>query len=458
MAQRTVALYNGKYIGIEIIYTVIGGKQINIPEKLKDLRQKSQNNELFCPCGCGANLILVAGDKNLREQHFRIKDAESYPDCHVVTEGKTSVDSKIVLKCWLDDNLHSDDLESRVPISSVEDINRKYEFTFISRSNRLAVNYCYNRANLSDEKLNVLEANGKGINIIHIVDQLNGGTEGQYQEGLMKVQDRQGYCLFLSIEESDYDKAEMKAVFYAKDIDNLWQEILFADGKLSQYRIREDGDVTFEKQSLKELLEIARRTFEDENEQKRIRRIEIEQKRQEYLRLQELERQRRIEENRREQEEAERRRKAQEEENARLRAEFEERQRIEKERKEQELRRHIEELSLNLNIPIETCEELVKGSVGKRLIKCEFCGKIADESEFVIYGGPGRGNLGTCRDCNKNNPAAKHRTIPKPPIERKTYNPHVCPECGGILRERNGRNGKFIGCSNYPRCRYTRNA
>ena len=73
MAQRTVALCNGKYIGIESIYTVIDGRQINIPEKLKELRTKSRNSELFCPCGCGANLILAAGDKNLREQHFVIE-------------------------------------------------------------------------------------------------------------------------------------------------------------------------------------------------------------------------------------------------------------------------------------------------------------------------------------------------------------------------------------------------
>ncbi len=52
MAQRTVALCDGKYIGIESIYTVVNGCQINIPDKLKELRAKSQNNELFCPCGC----------------------------------------------------------------------------------------------------------------------------------------------------------------------------------------------------------------------------------------------------------------------------------------------------------------------------------------------------------------------------------------------------------------------
>lgn len=32
----------------------------------------------------------------------------------------------------------------------------------------------------------------------------------------------------------------------------------------------------------------------------------------------------------------------------------------------------------------------------------------------------------------------------------------VCPRCGGDLVERDGRYGKFLGCSNYPKCRFTR--
>lgn len=30
-----------------------------------------------------------------------------------------------------------------------------------------------------------------------------------------------------------------------------------------------------------------------------------------------------------------------------------------------------------------------------------------------------------------------------------------CPKCGGDLLERQSKYGKFIGCSNYPRCKYT---
>ncbi|MFH0844792.1 MAG: topoisomerase DNA-binding C4 zinc finger domain-containing protein, partial [Pseudomonadota bacterium] len=32
-----------------------------------------------------------------------------------------------------------------------------------------------------------------------------------------------------------------------------------------------------------------------------------------------------------------------------------------------------------------------------------------------------------------------------------------CPECGGLLKIKAGRNGLFLGCSSYPGCKYTTN-
>ena len=32
----------------------------------------------------------------------------------------------------------------------------------------------------------------------------------------------------------------------------------------------------------------------------------------------------------------------------------------------------------------------------------------------------------------------------------------VCPDCGKDLIKRRGRYGEFVGCSGFPRCRYTR--
>ena len=30
----------------------------------------------------------------------------------------------------------------------------------------------------------------------------------------------------------------------------------------------------------------------------------------------------------------------------------------------------------------------------------------------------------------------------------------ICPRCGGTLVKRSGKYGTFMGCSNYPKCRY----
>jgi hypothetical protein len=36
-------------------------------------------------------------------------------------------------------------------------------------------------------------------------------------------------------------------------------------------------------------------------------------------------------------------------------------------------------------------------------------------------------------------------------------NQKICPYCKGELVLRNGKNGQFYGCKNYPKCRYTMN-
>ncbi len=45
----------------------------------------------------------------------------------------------------------------------------------------------------------------------------------------------------------------------------------------------------------------------------------------------------------------------------------------------------------------------------------------------------------------------KRSDVTQEPIDEK------CPTCGGQLAIRLGRNGRFIGCTNYPECDYTRN-
>ena len=41
--------------------------------------------------------------------------------------------------------------------------------------------------------------------------------------------------------------------------------------------------------------------------------------------------------------------------------------------------------------------------------------------------------------------------------KQKKLNNMICPRCGATLIIRNGKNGEFVGCTNYPKCRFTKN-
>ena len=449
MAQRSVALCDGKYIGIESIYTVINGNQINIPEKLKELRIKSQRNELFCPCGCGANLILVAGDRNLREQHFRLKDSSYESKCHVTTEGKVSVDSKIVLKCWLDKNLNTDDIETRVPINLVDDVNRKYEFSFLSRNKRLAISYCYDRANLSDEKLEILKANSRGIQLIYIVDNSNRCSNGQYPEALMKIQERQGYCMFLEVKDASYDKAKLSTVLYVQDCDGLWKEVCISTGVVNDYVISNEGHLLFCGTSLLVLSHKKKLEFSESLKRER------EQREENKKRLMALQKAQQEKAYRRRLEQQEKREALEQQRKTKLE---EENKRKEKEQIERETarKRLDEEFKQNMESNFTQQEKQIRDAEGNRWVKCEFCGFIAKEGEFTSYGGLNHVNLGTCKACSSKGLTATsfNSTLGKTQRNHKNNNATICPKCGGNLRERSGPYGKFIGCSNFPTCKY----
>lgn len=404
MVQRSVCLCDGKYIGIESIFTVIDGKQINIPDKLSALRARSRKGELFCPCGCGANLILVAGDRNLRAQHFRLKDSARQHECTAETERPHSIYSKIVLKCWLDEKLNVPDVETRVPICLVGDTARKYEFSFVSRTSKLAVSYSCNRANLSDEKMEILRANSSGIRLIYIVDALNSCGNGQYPEALMKVQERQGYCLLLDVEEMEYSTAKLSAVFYAQDCTGLWREIEFAAGALREFSISEYGRLLYQNAPLAALCEWKKSEFEREVQQEKIRR---EQQMKELLERPEREQKQRPKRTqtlpvRRPQNTKSERQRAME----KLVHEKEEAgRRAQKKQREEAFRQTLAE-QLNQQ------ETQVIDPDGNRWVKCRYCGRVDKTTAFSSYGGRGSVNLGTCKICDRK-PVSERRFIQK---------------------------------------------
>ena len=448
MAERTTALYRDpdtgrtSYIGIESVYTVVDGRQINIPEKIEELRRKSRAHALFCPCGCGSRLILVAGDRNLREQHFRIHEKGNLP-CRAVLEGDLSISSRIALKCWLDETLGSPDLQTRVPIRTVDGTDRKYEFSLLCPERKTAVSYSCKRENLSDEKIRVLEGNRQGIRTFYVVDSGNGGCEGQYPEWMMKIQKVQGYCLLLHAGDLSYKSMELEAVFYRQDLDGAWRQISAVRGALADFRIDRENQLLAFGHGVEDMISMAEGLFLRDQEKIRAARLLEEKRRQ-------RERERALEEKRKREEELRRRREAlqREREEAYRRVQEEERERQEKERAA------IEAL-------LDQQETVATDAEGRRWVRCEICGRAATDDAFSTYGGRGRANLGICRDCRDQIPDK----IPPEKMRRPDISPGkrmagdgTCPLCGRALVKRNGRFGIFYGCSGYPACRFTKKA
>ena len=437
MAGRTTALYRDpdtgrtSYIGIESVYTVKDGRQINIPEKIEELRRKSRAHALFCPCGCGSRLILVAGDRNLREQHFRLQEKGDIP-CRSVLEGNVSISSRIALKCWLDETLGNPNLQIRVPIRTVDETDRKYEFSLLCPESKTALSYSCRRENLSDEKIAALEGNRQGIRIFYIVDAGNGGCDGQYPEWMMKIQKVQGYCLLLHAGDLSYESMQMEAVFYRRDLDGIWQQITAVTGALRDFRIGPENRLLVFGHPVEELVSMADGLFRQEQERIRTMRLLEEMRRKE-------ERERVLEERRKREEEIRRREEIRQKE----------KKEAEKEREEKE-RAGLEAL-------LDQQETVVTDALGRRWVRCEICGKAATDDAFSSYGGRGRTNLGICRDCMDKVPPEKIRRQNLPP-DRKPGEGRTCPLCGRPLLKKSGRFGAFYGCSGYPSCRFTKRA
>ncbi|MDD4729921.1 MAG: topoisomerase DNA-binding C4 zinc finger domain-containing protein, partial [Dysgonamonadaceae bacterium] len=228
------------------------------------------------------------------------------------------------------------------------------------------------------------------------------------------------------------------------------------DGQLSEFSIDDYGKVIFAGNTLDVMKVRTEEQFNQNTEAEKIRRVEEEKRRAENLKRLLEEEERKREERRKQQEEAEKERIRQAEEATKHRAELEEKRRLEEEQRQAEIRRREENFRRNMESNFTQQETQIRDDEGNRWIKCEFCGKIAKDNEFSSYGGAGHINLGTCKECSANNPDVKLKLEEMVTTARIKYDPNTCPECEGRLRERSGPYGRFMGCSNYPACRYNR--
>ena len=93
--------------------------------------------------------------------------------------------------------------------------------------------------------------------------------------------------------------------------------------------------------------------------------------------------------------------------------------------------------------------------------RCRQCGSTRDLEIDHIFpiskGGKSTyDNLQTlCHSCN----SEKSNTIVRGSVDPKTKRfgtESKCPQCGSTLIVRNGKRGRFLGCSSYPNCRFTK--
>ena len=267
MAQikRSKALFENHEIGIESLYKVIQGEQVNIPEVLADLRAKSDSKQLFCTCGCGRNLVLVAPPVGTRKQHFRMLNNHSIKECEYVEESEKSIASKIILKCWMSDKLKKDILDTRVPVCDVTDSTRRFEYTILSKDDGIAACYCNYQVNLSPEKIRLLKSFDDSVKVFFFVDEKNYGSQNQYPEYLMEIQRVQGYCLFLNvIDRKEYEKAIVEIAFSYENEAGFWKEesvitdslcnFAIVDKKLMHQDIAVDSIVNKRKEHIQEIV------------------------------------------------------------------------------------------------------------------------------------------------------------------------------------------------------------
>ncbi|MBQ8306658.1 MAG: topoisomerase DNA-binding C4 zinc finger domain-containing protein [Blautia sp.] len=173
----------------------------------------------------------------------------------------------------------------------------------------------------------------------------------------------------------------------------------------------------------------AYQAYQKEQEQIRIRQEEVRRRQEELHRREQELRRRQLPE----------RQKAAEEEQ-------QDKRRLEKAQREADDRALVE---AQIKIP----GQRVIDSHKRRWIQCETCGKIATEGEFWTY----QWNRGQCKECgSKRIPLVKEQLSQSRQVEKTLVDTNICPWCGCKLIKRNGRNGEFLGCSSYPKCRYSR--
>jgi hypothetical protein len=101
--------------------------------------------------------------------------------------------------------------------------------------------------------------------------------------------------------------------------------------------------------------------------------------------------------------------------------------------------------------PVETTSNTNASANGEFQGACPQCGGELRERKGKFGAFIGCTNYPDCRYTREVGQAAAN-PAQSPDVEGKD----ICPECGSLLKQRKGRFGSFMGCTGYPQCRFTR--
>lgn len=431
MIRRSACLYEKRVIGIENICTQNNGKIEYIPSARKWLKELSHEKLLFCPCGCGNNLTLVAG--KIRRPHFKIQDTPGAKKCLVVEESAVSVWSRIILKAWFDTKLRSDKIETRVPINRICDSNRKFEYSLYDFENKIGLCYWYDKSNIESIKVDVLERNVDVKRILYISDIHNSHSNYPDLKLMLKVQEKQGYLLYLSLnEEDEYEDAYLVIRAFVETYTGGWKQLTVKSDKLDSFNITYNGELIYQEQFINKFVKDAVEQYKADE----IKRIEERKARDEEMRKQL--------EIRAAQAEMERQKRQQELE------EQKEREKQAKIQKEAEAKVYAEEID---GYDFEQNETPIYDTRGNRLLKCTYCGKKATKKANFCYHDKKNINMGACWKCQdlRKKDVEMIKAKYKIPLIIEEGN---CPNCNRKIIVRNTSHGQYKMCENYIDCGY----
>lgn len=216
----------------------------------RNVRKASQEHRLFCTCGCGSCLQLVAGEKSITTRRFFRNYADFTNNTCCYDESFVTQKSKILLRTWLNQILNIG-LLNDIAIADINKGNRKYELTYYSQEYDFGLVYANEAKNIAYEKIQELDEY-KEMNIMYISDVHNKIQSGQLPLHQIDIQDKQGFCIFLQIENAEKDEfmlsdARLICTYYIKQhIDNgVWVGLPILEDSILEFSVSPKGKLLY---------------------------------------------------------------------------------------------------------------------------------------------------------------------------------------------------------------------